>query len=60
MKTMKHWLEALTLALFLGIAGFGVAGCDRNDDLGDEIEDIGDEIGDAAEEAGDEIEDAVD
>jgi hypothetical protein len=63
---MKHWLETLAVSLFLGVAAFGVTGCDRNDDLGDELEDVGDEledtaeeIGDAAEEAGEEIEDAV-
>jgi predicted small secreted protein len=59
MKTMKHWLETLALSLFFGVAAFSVSGCDRNDDLGDEIEDAADEVGDAAEEAGDEIEDAV-
>jgi hypothetical protein len=59
MKTIKHGLETLTVSLFLGFAALGMAGCDRDEDLGDELEDAADEVGDAAEEAGDEIEDAV-
>jgi predicted small secreted protein len=59
MKTIKHWLETLAMSLFLTVAAFGIAGCDTDEDLGDEIEDAADEVGDAAEEAADEVEDAV-
>jgi predicted small secreted protein len=59
MKTIKHWLETLTVSLFLAFAAFGMAGCDTDEDVGDELEDAADEVGDAAEEAADEIEDAV-
>jgi predicted small secreted protein len=59
MKTIKHWFETLAVSLFLAFAAIGMAGCDTDNDIGDELEDAADEVGDAAEEAGDEIEDAV-
>jgi predicted small secreted protein len=59
MKIIKHWWDTLALSLFLAVSAYGVAGCDTDNDVGDELEDAADEVGDAAEEAGDEIEDAV-
>lgn len=53
-------MKKLLIVAMLGLMSMGIAGCDTNDDFGDQIEDAGDEVGDQIEDAGDEIEDAAD
>ena len=57
----KYNVLALTLALLLSV---GITGCERSEDMGEQIEDsaenAGDRIENAAEKAGDKAEDAAD
>jgi hypothetical protein len=63
MKALKKALEPLTLAVFLVVAAFGIAGCEPEgsfEQAGEEVDEAADQVGDALEDAGDEIEDAAD
>lgn len=56
-RMFAHW-RALLVALAIGVAGAGFAGCDESDDAQDSVDEAQEQIDEAEQNANEAIEDA--
>ena len=62
MKQLDKPVKAFSMAVLIGLAGFGIASCEREGPVeraGEEVDEAMEETGDAVKEAAEETEEAI-